>query len=109
MARVKFCRTCGDIVSGTCGRCASKPKMDASPRYDRQWRNVRLKVLADEPLCVDCKRKGRIRPAQEVHHIRPISAAPHLRLSRKNLVPLCCDCHDKRHGKKMHRYGEKDG
>jgi len=44
-----------------------------------------------------------------VHHIQTIAAAPHLRLARKNLVPLCCSCHDKRHGKRVHRYGEQNG
>lgn len=109
MARVKFCRICGDMFTGRCGRCAQKTFHNSSPKYDRQWRNVRLKVLADEPLCIDCKSVGKVRPAQEVHHIRPISVAPHLRLNRNNLVPLCCECHDKRHGKRVHRYGEQNG
>ena len=110
MVRVRFCRRCGDIVSGKCTRCAAQKNQNlVAPTYDRQWRNVRLKVLADEPLCVDCKAEGKIRPAQEVHHIQTIAAAPHLRLARKNLVPLCCSCHDKRHGKRVHRYGEQNG
>lgn len=50
-----------------------------------------------QPLCVDCERKGQVRPAEEVHHEVPIEEAPEQRYSGENLASLCKECHDKRH------------
>lgn len=62
--------------------------------YDGAWQRLRRMVLADEPLCRHCAAADRITIATEVDHIVPLDSAPHLRLERSNLQPLCHPCHD---------------
>ena len=101
MAGMRFC-SCGTKVQGTT-RCADcRPKdtqaLHAAARgYDYQWQQLRLRVLADDPLCIDCEALGFVRPATEVHHLQTITERPDLRLKRSNLVPLCSACHGRRH------------
>ena len=96
----RFCR-CGAIVQHAmhCTNCGpvSKPEKTDARGYDWQWRKVRLRVLAEEPCCVDCEKDGVVQPAEHVHHIVPINVDRSLRLERSNLVPLCVECHEKRH------------
>lgn len=61
--------------------------------YDATWRKLRLWFLQRNPLCAECSKRGRIRPAAEVHHIRTIAEAPELRLDPDNLMALCKPCH----------------
>ncbi len=61
--------------------------------YGRDWQKVRAAVLADEPLCRACMKRGRVTEANEVHHELPICDRPDLRLVRSNLWPLCKSCH----------------
>jgi 5-methylcytosine-specific restriction protein A len=69
------------------------------------WKRLRLRKLLDNPLCEDCQSKGIIKPAVEIHHIIPfmqgINKQSRLRLAYDydNLISLCSDCHNKRHGK----------
>ena len=62
----------------------------------------------DGGLCVDCRKKGTITPAEEVHHITPLTAEnvkdPNISLNPDNLVSLCRECHKARHGTKERRY-----
>jgi hypothetical protein len=53
--------------------------------YDVVWRRIRAMVLADEPLCRECLKKGLVEAAREVDHIIPIKQAPQLRLVHENL------------------------
>lgn len=95
----RLCR-CGAIVKDKCERCrpSGGHHGSASSRgYDRQWRNVRARYMADFPLCEDCEQAGRVTPAAQVHHKRTITEAPHLRLDRDNLRSLCVPCHQARH------------
>lgn len=73
------------------------------------WQRTRAVAWArDKGLCQDCLRKGIIKPAQEVHHIKELTpenidnAAVSLNLD--NLVSLCKDCHAQRHVKNVRRY-----
>jgi len=60
-------------------------------RYGRAWRRIRAAHIAAHPLCEECQRAGRLTPAQEVHHILPLSqGGDH---SRDNLMSLCKPCH----------------
>lgn len=69
----------------------------------RRWRALRRAVLEREPFCRDCKRDGVHTPATEVHHIRPVLSTRNrfdmeLRaFDALNVVPLCHDCHVRRH------------
>lgn len=62
----------------------------------------------DQMLCQDCLKKGRIVPAEEVHHIIPLQPEnitdPSITLNEENLVSLCRECHRRRHSE---NYGEK--
>ena len=67
----------------------------ASRGYDHAWQMVRLQVLKrDKYLCLSCLLSQRVRPATEVHHVKKITKAPHLRLSLENLMSLCRECHE---------------
>jgi DNA ligase (NAD+) len=44
-------------------------------RYDRRWRRIRDRYISEHPLCEECKKYGRLTPAEEVHHIIPLSKA----------------------------------
>lgn len=74
----------------------------------RAWRNLRDKVLSDAHWeCADCKAKGAYTKAVMVHHDMEVRQHPGLALSewytdeqgrrRRNLWPLCFDCHERRH------------
>lgn len=77
-----------------------------------RWRHLRAQVLADAHYeCEDCKRKepAVYSRATVVHHVCHVHTHKGLALSpiyrgkdgreHPNFVPLCHDCHDKRHGR----------
>lgn len=74
----------------------------------KYWRRLRKEVLEEyKHECQDCKAKGYYTEANHVHHIQYVRKHPRLALSKTyifqgkeyiNLVPLCHDCHEARHG-----------
>ena len=79
--------------------------------YDKDWRRVRIEVKEDSGWlcqCDRCKAMGRIRAVKvghPVHHIKPISTHPHLRLDKRNLCSMRWICHEVEHGRKRdHAY-----
>lgn len=72
------------------------------------WLHLRAEVLEEYKYeCQDCKAKGFFTKANHVHHEQYVTRHPGLALSktytyqgmkRRNLVALCHDCHEKRHG-----------
>lgn len=68
-----------------------------------RWLRLRRDILNAHPLCADCEREGRVTAAAEVHHIAPVEDAYSYAEKRalmydpSNLVPLCRECHRKRH------------
>lgn len=70
-------------------------KFDRDPatrrRYGRAWKRIRDRYIAAHPLCEQCQKEGRITPAQEIHHVLPLSCGgTH---SEDNLMALCKPCH----------------
>lgn len=65
--------------------------------YGRVWTAIRKRALRQEPLCRECAQKNRVTLATCVHHNdeNPKNNQP------DNLVPLCFDCHEKLHGRKL--------
>ena len=94
----KLCR-CGAIVDKRCPKCQPSHSQGNSAKrgYDRQWRKVRERYMQEHPVCEDCEQHGRITAAAQVHHMRTIADAPHLRLDHDNLRSLCVPCHQKTH------------
>lgn len=73
------------------------------------WQQCReTAIKRDRYLCVDCMKKGFQTPAEEVHHIKPITPEnindPEITLNLDNLVSLCRECHKARHNRKEKRY-----
>lgn len=65
-----------------------------------EWRKMRLEALErDHYECQICKRKGRYRRAQNVHHIKEVKSRPDLALTLDNLESVCIKCHNEIHGK----------
>lgn len=85
-----------------------------------EWKSKREQILnRDFHECQDCRRRlaeamkkgivlhGEdriIRPAHEVHHIKELKEHPELALVDKNLISLCTQCHNIRHGRNPHRF-----
>ena len=61
--------------------------------YDTSWLKVRKMKLNHNSICEHCNRVV----ASLVHHIKPISTHPHLRLDLNNLQSLCNPCHEAIH------------
>lgn len=49
--------------------------------------------------CQDCRERGVYAPAEQVHHVRPLLRCPMLAVDQSNLVCLCEECHERRHGR----------
>ena len=74
----------------------------------KYWRRLRKEVLEEyKQECQDCKAKGFYKKADTVHHQQYVRKHPRLALSKTyifqgkeyiNLVPLCHNCHEARHG-----------
>lgn len=72
------------------------------------WQRCREAAISrDHHLCQDCLKKGFIVPAEEVHHIEPLTPEnidrADISLNLDNLVSLCKECHKARH-KTQKRY-----
>ena len=65
----------------------------------KPWRKVRAVALArDHYLCQHCLKRGRLKTAELVHHIKPLETHPDLGLTLDNLLSLCTACHNRVHG-----------
>lgn len=96
---------CGGIIRDkVCSRCGPKQtrkhsKTTKQRGYGSDWQRFRARHLAENPLCIDCEKAGKVTPANELHHIRKIKDRPELRLEASNVMALCKDCHDARTAK----------
>lgn len=79
---------------------------DADPRrtiplQSAAWRKLRERVLARDPICQECYRRGHITPATDVDHVNGDPSDNRM----SNLQGLCHSCHShktmrERHGRK---------
>lgn len=60
-------------------------------RYGRTWKRIRDRYIAAHPLCEQCEKDGRLTPAEEVHHVKPLSQGG--TNDYANLMALCTPCH----------------
>jgi 5-methylcytosine-specific restriction protein A len=75
-----------------------------------RWRALRLRQLAEHPLCAFCLIGEVIEPATVVDHIKPHKGDVDLFHDPCNLQSLCAPCHDRdkkleEHGKVVIRFG----
>jgi len=69
----------------------------AARGYDRRWRKARDLWLAQNPLCVECEKRGNYTPATLVDHITPVqSAFDPLFYDCQNFQSLCRACHQQK-------------
>lgn len=69
---------------------------------------IRLKALErDNYECQECKRQGKVGPAQNVHHIKEVKDYPELALVLDNVESVCIKCHNKEH-KRLEKYIRKN-
>lgn len=74
-----------------------------------EWDRIRKRVRAlDRNECVSCKKKGRYKPAEIVHHVKHLTDRPDLALSiidpdtqERQLVSLCRACHEAAHPERL--------
>ena len=64
--------------------------------YDSKWRRDRKMYLADNPLCVECLKIGKLVTATVVHHIKEIKNGGEI-FDQENLMSLCRECHERLH------------
>lgn len=84
-------------------RRMSKPRLALAQRLRScaRWQKLRLWYLRRHPFCEQCDREGRVTPAAEVDHIRPLRWFPLARMEgaaydEGNLQALCEPCHDRK-------------
>ena len=75
----------------------------SNKRYGRSWKRIRDRYIKAHPLCEGCDKNGRIKAAEEVHHILPLSKGGGNETS--NLMALCKSCHSKITAESGDRWG----
>lgn len=89
----------------------------------KAWKRKRLDILRRDLFeCQDCKQRlskaaaegiqltgddAKIRTACEVHHIKELRDYPNLALVEENLISLCTQCHNLRHGRNPKKFIRK--
>ena len=64
---------------------------ESNKKYGRRWKQIRARVIQENPLCEECLKDGRYTPAEQVHHVKPLSeGGTH---DAGNLMALCSSCH----------------
>ena len=74
-------------------------------RYGRTWKRIRDRYIKANPLCEECTRTGKLTPAEEVHHIKPLSKSGSN--DTDNLMSLCSSCHSTITAREGDRWGGK--
>lgn len=78
---------------------------EINKRYGRAWKRIRDRYIKANPLCEECQKQGRLNPAEEVHHILPLSRGGGNEES--NLMSLCKSCHSRITVEMGDRWGQK--
>lgn len=74
--------------------------------YDKTWSRYRKAFLSRNPLCIECEKQGRLTPATDVDHIKPVTGPNDPGFwDEKNLRSLCHECHSRKHAKEGRRWG----
>jgi len=77
------------------GRKRRKQRGNANSRgYNWAWRKYRTAFLKQNPLCVECEAKGKVKAATVVDHIVPHRGDKRLFDDPNNHQALCERCHN---------------
>lgn len=68
----------------------------AARGYGHRWRVASKAFLAQNPLCIECLKNGRLVAAAEVDHIIPHKGNPMLFWDQTNWQALCRRCHSRK-------------
>lgn len=60
--------------------------------YDAKWQTFSNNYRKRNPLCVECIKHGVLRPATQVHHIKPLKQGGK-KYDTDNLMAVCRACH----------------
>jgi 5-methylcytosine-specific restriction protein A len=77
---------------------------ESNKRYGRKWKRIRDRYTKAHPLCEECQKRGKLVPAEEVHHIIPLSRGGSN--ATDNLMSLCKSCHSSITARDGDRWGE---
>lgn len=55
--------------------------------------------MAENPICIDCERVGKVKGAEHIHHVAKLADRPDLKYEWSNLMALCERCHNIRTAK----------
>lgn len=77
------------------------------PTNHRIWLKIRKRILDKEPLCRECKKRGRNTPASHVDHIDGQCSKPSDYVD-SNLQPLCNSCHSRKTAAFDGSFGQKE-
>lgn len=62
--------------------------------YNSRWQKARVRYLHSHPLCVECKKAGKLTKATVVDHVIPHRGDQQLFWDESNWQPLCKHHHD---------------
>lgn len=77
----------------------TQKRSNRSKAYNYRWQQARLRHLAKEPMCVNCKLFGYVTVATVVDHRVPHRGDQRLFWDESNWDSLCKRCHDSKTGR----------
>ena len=90
---------CGVLVRDGTSRCAKHPKAAWAKKPDavkrvagRKLQAMRTRLFAENPLCVECERQGRVTLATQRDHVLSLEEGG--RDDDSNVQGLCHACHE---------------
>lgn len=97
---------CQSLINGSERYCEEHKKLEykyddnrgssTQRGYDARWRKARKRYLAQNPICVECKKAGMLGVAKIVDHIIPHKGDPVLFWDQSNWQALCKMHHDRK-------------
>lgn len=73
--------------------------------YTHAWDQESKAFLRDNPLCVGCKERGKIKQAKVTDHILPANYFPELFWERSNWQAMCIRCNTTKSFEDERKYG----
>ncbi len=105
VSEARYCEKHKSLMNKNYNKYQRHP--DSNKRYGRSWKRIRDRYIKSHPLCEECKKQGLLTPAEEVHHILPLSKGGGNETS--NLMSLCKSCHSHITAESGDRWNRKSG